>query len=132
MYAVFSRAKSWKHAEGFCRSMDAQLVKIESRDESVFIKSLLQDLNSNSSSRFHWIGLTDIEVETHWKWSDGSSLGPYENWAPQQPDSSSLDQDCVGLYQVWWHDRSCLSKHRFMCEKKKDNDFYFTVKSALT
>ena len=100
--------------------MDAHLAKIESKGESLFIKSLLEDLAANSSLRFHWIGLTDIEVESHWKWSDGSSLGPYETWAPQQPDNSSLNQDCVGLYSVWWHDGPCLSKRRFICEKNTE------------
>ena len=44
--------------------MDAHLAKIECKDESLFIKSLLKDLNTNSSARWHWIGLNDIEVET--------------------------------------------------------------------
>ena len=98
--------------------MDAHLAKIESEDESLFIKSLLNDLNANSRARLHWIGLNDIEVETHWQWSDGSSLGPYQSWAGKQPDDSSLNQDCAGLYLVLWHDWPCLSKHRFICERK--------------
>ena len=98
--------------------MDAHLAKIESKNESKSIESLLQDLYSNPVHLFHWIGLTDTEVENHWKWSDGSSLGPYDTWAPEKPDNSSRDRDCVGLYQVWWHDIQCLGKQTFICEKK--------------
>ena len=96
--------------------MDAQLAKIESRNESDFIASLL---NSNSSSGFHWIGLTYIEFENHWKWSDGSSLGPFDPWKPGKPDNSSLEKGCVGLHRVWWHDRSCFVKHKLICEENK-------------
>ena len=112
-YAVFSSAKSWQHAEEFCRSMDAHLAKIESRDESLSVKSLLIDLNSRG---VYWIGLSDIEVENDWKWSDGSSLGPYNPWASDSPGSPSAD--CVCIYRRPWHFRPCLNRQKFICEKK--------------
>ena len=113
LYAVFSSTKSWEHAEGFCRSMDAHLVKIESKDESSSIRSLLRDLNS---TKLHWIGLT--EAGNPWKWSDGSSLGSYSAWKYKKPANTSSNRDCVGLYGFPWHVRPCLRKHKFICEIK--------------
>ena len=112
-YAVFSTRKSWQHAEEFCRSMDAYLAKIESRDEGVLVRSLLIDLNSTG---WYWIGLSDIEVENNWKWSDGSSLGPHNPWASDSPGSPGAD--CVCILRYPWHFRSCLKRQKFICEKK--------------
>lgn len=115
LYAIFFRAKPWEHAEGFCRSMDAHLVKIETRAEGVNIGSLINELNS---SKVHWIGLTDIEVENLWKWSDGSSLGPHRPWAGRKTPANFTPSDCVGLYGIPWHLIDCSRKQKFICEKK--------------
>lgn len=115
LYAIFFRAKPWQHAEGFCRSMDAHLVKIETRAEGVNIGSLINELNS---SKVHWIGLTDIEVENLWKWSDGSSLGPHRPWAGRKTPANFTPSDCVGLYGIPWHLINCSRKQKFICEKK--------------
>ena len=114
LHAVFFMAKSWEHAEGFCRSMDAHLVKIESKTESISIRSLIQDLNSGN---IHWIGLTDAEAENNWKWSDGSLLGPYNPWTGSNKPANLTPSDCVGLYTIPWHLRDCSRKHNFICEK---------------
>ena len=95
--------------------MDAHLAKIESSDESLSVKSLLGDLNADG---LHWIGLSDIEVENNWKWSDGSLLGPHNPWSPDSPNSPRAD--CVGIYGHPWHFKLCSRRQKFICEKKTE------------
>ena len=91
-------------------------MKIESIAESASIRSLIKGILKLDG--FHWIGLTDIEVENQWKWSDGSSLGPYNGFSKSGPQQDSADDDCAGLFAVRWHVRVCLTKYKFICEIK--------------
>ena len=95
--------------------MDAHLVKIETSAESVNIGSLISEMNSRG---VHWIGLTVTEVENHWKWSDGSSLGSHRPWAGYKTPANFTPSDCVGLYGILWHLIDCSRKEKFICEKK--------------
>ena len=118
MYAVFLIKRSWKEAEAFCRAMDARLAKIDSENKSSFINTLVSNVNSGFG---YWIGLTDAEVENHWKWSDGTPLGSYANWMNGEPNNYNLllpGEDCVVLSYGGWYDYPCwYSWVKFICEK---------------
>lgn len=75
--------------------MDARLVKIDSSDESSFIKTIAPDTSVVGG---YWIGLTDVDMENQWKWSDGSSLGAYTNWGTSEPNNHLVEGDCVSLW----------------------------------
>lgn len=96
--------------------MDTRLVKIDSSDESSFINTLAPD---SSVTWGYWIGLTDVDMENHWKWSDGSPLGAYTNWGTYEPNNYLVEEDCVTLYNKVWYDIPCDSKVKFICEKEK-------------
>ena len=104
--------------------MDARLAKIGSQDESDFIDTLVASMTSGF--QIHWIGLNDTGIGLNetgmsmgrvWEWSDGSPLGPYNNWRHGQPDNLQSRQDCVALFDMKWHDLGCESKEKFICEK---------------
>ncbi|XP_078374855.1 lactadherin-like [Oculina patagonica] len=114
LYAVFSMNNSWQKAEAFCNLMDARLVKIDSMEESSFVKAIVPDANFQFS---HWIGLTDADMENHWKWSDGSSLGSYTNWRHGEPNNFYTEEDCVAIFNGLWYDYPCSYTIGFICEK---------------
>lgn len=96
--------------------MNARLVKIDSKDEKSFIKTIAPDSNFEWG---YWIGLTDADMENHWKWSDGSPLGAYTNWAAHEPNNLQVEEDCATLFYDVWFDVPCDYKTKFICEKKK-------------
>ena len=116
---VYLGEKNWNTAKTSCEANGAQLVKIESAEENDFInKQLLAD------GADYWIGLTDVETENHWKWTDGSNLSGYTNWFPKEPNNYN-GQDCVAItkgnfdnkhYDGEWHDGECKKARGYICE----------------
>lgn len=113
-YAVFTTERSWGDGEAFCNSLDAQLVKINSADDSAFVNSILP--YNNPSGQTYWIGLAEYEQNGKWMWSDGSELGVYTNWKEGEPNASQI-LACTVLVSGEWRDRRCSKKYFFICEK---------------
>lgn len=64
-----------------------------------------------------WIGASDLDHDGVWTWIEGTecSLSPWQDGEP------SGNGQCVGFYGYGrWDDRSCESKHIFICEKNPD------------
>ena len=80
-YVVFDDRKARVEALASCREIGAELVKIESQNETEFNATLL------STRKKIWIGLTDVQEEGAWKWSDGTSLQRYSNWGLKEPNN---------------------------------------------
>ena len=101
---------------------DGELVKIETDKENEFIKN--EYLNTKGR---YWIGLSDIDNEGEWKWTDGTGLTGYKKWKSGQPNNQGRDgQDCVAIlqgnyssvhYNAEWNDIKCPRKLRYICEK---------------
>ena len=62
-------------------SEGAHLVSINDAAEQKWLVSIF-------GSAPYWIGLTDVEKEGEWRWTNGEAVG-YTNWAPNEP----LDAD---------------------------------------
>jgi len=102
--------------------MNSSLVKIESAEENEFIKSKYL----TEESGHYWIGLSDSVDEGNWKWSDGTELTGYRNWARGQPNDWNNNQDCVEIrkgrhadknnYDGDWQDRACSVNQGYICE----------------
>ncbi|XP_059919747.1 C-type lectin domain family 4 member M-like [Gadus macrocephalus] len=67
-YRVYTSKRTWENSHQYCKSQQAALVIINSREEQVFVNSLLPD---NMQS---WMGLSDIRTEGVWTWVDGTTL----------------------------------------------------------
>ncbi|XP_020781631.2 C-type mannose receptor 2-like isoform X2 [Boleophthalmus pectinirostris] len=122
----------WNESREMCQQQNgASLVKIETREEQVFLTAKLQTLMHYDYEKF-WIGLTDSQSEGQWRWTDGSALNPSlafwandarnkepDNWTGQNPNG----EDCVrmgrlvNLTELTWYDHSCNLTQRIMCEK---------------
>ena len=76
-------ALTWFEAKDSAASLGGQLAVINDSLEQEIIASLLSE---NDSA---WIGGTDYVAEGRWVWHNGADWN-YENWAPQQPDTSAI------------------------------------------
>ena len=107
-----------------CQNVGGKLVKIETDKENDFIKN--KYLNTRG---IYWIGLSDIDKEGEWKWTDGTGLTGYNKWKRGQPNNIG-DQDCVAIleggdypagptrhHNAEWNDLTCSRKLGYICEK---------------
>uniref|UniRef100_A0A3B3UR04 C-type lectin domain-containing protein n=1 Tax=Poecilia latipinna TaxID=48699 RepID=A0A3B3UR04_9TELE len=68
----FSTSKSsWTDSRRSCTDLGSDLVKIDSREEQMFLLERLRVLMKDDEDMF-WIGLTDLKEEGKWFWVDGS------------------------------------------------------------
>ncbi|XP_061679987.1 immune-related, lectin-like receptor 4 isoform X2 [Syngnathoides biaculeatus] len=119
---------TWEQSQNKCRLEDAQLVKIDSRDEQIFVERKLRDKMSSLEDKF-WIGLTDSEREGRWLWTDGSALDPSLSfWSGKEPDNwpqgDEVGEDCARMGEKngaadlrCWFDQACRNPHKRVCEK---------------
>lgn len=80
----------------------------------------IQSLHGGEKS---WLGLSDINTEGKFVWTDGTPTD-FHHWAKYQPNNFA-NQDCVhtlGFLQghdYEWNDVNCTDCHRFTCKKGK-------------
>lgn len=106
---------SWADAELHCVSQKANLVSLHSLEEHNFVQTLIQ--NFDHSQQLTWIGLSDIQKEGAWMWSDGSSVD-FALWDKGQPDNCQGDEDCgvVNFGEARkWNDGQCLAALPSVC-----------------
>ncbi|KAJ0003535.1 hypothetical protein NQD34_008633 [Periophthalmus magnuspinnatus] len=134
-YYFSSNKLSWSHSKKKCVNMSGHLVKIDSREEQMFLSDRLKRKMREDDDKF-WIGLTDSETEDVWKWTDGSSLDPNltfwfktkqnsepDNWTGHNKENLN-GEDCVrmgekadGFETKCWFDQDCNSSQHYICEK---------------
>ena len=92
-YKFFTSSKTWENAKEECQKWHAGLVKVESPEESEFIKT---NVLPTSGKDIYWIGLSDSANEDDWMWTDETQLHSqgYTNWGSGQLDNVN-NQDCV-------------------------------------
>ena len=98
-------ANSWYSAEGICREHgdSVHLASIHSQQENEFIKS--QSLDQEEQ----WIGLTDHNTRKNsFKWIDRSAYENFTNWARNEPNHATVDEDCGAMRpDGTWIDVAC-------------------------
>ena len=113
--------RKWSNnGESQCATLGASLPSVHSQEENVFIQSLHSGENG-------WLGLSDINTEGTFLWSDGTWLN-FTYWASRQPNNFH-NEDCVHTlgslqdYRYKWNDVSCSSCHKYSCKKGIDLTF---------
>jgi len=77
-YKHYWEKKTWFEAEALCRERGAHLASVHSRAENRFIFTLTSGLSA-------WIGYSDLDQDTHYKWSDNT-----------QDDFTNFAKNCTG------------------------------------
>ena len=115
-YRKVAPCRSWSLSQGTCSIQGANLPSIHSQEENVFVQSLHGGEKS-------WLGLSDINTEGKFVWTDGTSTD-FHHWAKFQPNNFG-NQDCVHTlgflkdHDYEWNDVNCTDCHRFTCKKGK-------------
>ena len=115
-YRKVSSCDSWTNSQGTCAALGANLPSIHSQEENVYVQSL-------HGGEHSWLGLSDINTEGKFVWSDGTSYD-FHYWAEHQPNNFH-DEDCVHTlgflqdHRYEWNDVNCSDCHRFTCKKGK-------------
>lgn len=113
-YRKVASCESWHNSQGRCATLGANLPSIHSQEENVYVQNL-------HGGEHAWLGLSDINTEGKFVWSDGTPFD-FHYWAKQQPNNFH-NQDCVhtlGLRQdhlYRWNDVNCSECHKFTCMK---------------
>ena len=118
-YKSYNERSSWSNAQTICHDNGGQLVTIRSSEENYFVYSIASKATSS------WIGLSDYNHESTWKWtlmsSDGISTeidATYSNFYPGEPNGGS-NENCATIveWSPYWNDLDCASGWpMFVCE----------------
>ncbi|XP_053145617.1 hepatic lectin-like [Hemicordylus capensis] len=105
---------SWMQAKTQCQGRHSHLVVINNMAEQNF-------LQTRTRNERYWMGLTDLELEGHWRWVDGSDYrNSFTYWGVGEPnnDNYRTSEDCAHLWgNGAWNDVYCTYLCFYICEK---------------
>ncbi|XP_068736596.1 uncharacterized protein [Montipora capricornis] len=116
-YQKVSSCDSWSNGQSRCATQGANLPSVHSQEENVFLQNLHNGENG-------WLGLSDINSEGTFVWSDGTRFD-FHYWATNQPNNFR-NEDCVHTlgslqaHKFKWNDVNCSSCHKYSCKKDYD------------
>ena len=116
------RLSDYSFGETLCTWVEgAKLARISNAGENEFVQKMM--LEEGITRAF--IGLSDIDTEGTFVWTEDSSIGwkdgdsnsnLYSNWVNGNPDNHNGDQDCVVMIENGrWDDASCNAENRYIC-----------------
>ncbi|XP_066289819.1 uncharacterized protein [Branchiostoma lanceolatum] len=115
-YKVFDTPKSFYEASSTCCKDGGTLAMPRDAETNTFLISLHKPVKEHHPVLF---GLHDHHEEGRFEWVDGSALGTYNSWAPNEPDGIG---DCVGYgpRSMWkdikWTNYKCDRRYPFICQ----------------
>uniref|UniRef100_A0A8C2WSQ2 Phospholipase A2 receptor 1 n=1 Tax=Cyclopterus lumpus TaxID=8103 RepID=A0A8C2WSQ2_CYCLU len=108
----------------------APLLTVANRFEQAFVNSLLSERGTSNSSRYYWIGLTDLEKRGEYSWLLHNSTSvplTFTNWNKHQPVSAG---GCVAMADGpalgHWEVKDCKS-HKALSVCKQSISSYHDV-----
>ena len=107
----------WEDATAFCETFGASTATVRDEATQLFLEARFE-------VAWYWMSVRQQPEEGDWLWPDGSALA-YENWAGQQPDNWTPDQNCVRLtlglidppdwFHGAWDDFECAETLAVLC-----------------
>ncbi len=119
---------TWSEASNFAQEKSGRLVRINSFQENIFIRSFMSKTATSAKdgggSNYFWLGGSDLNLEGTWKWSDGERIEPamitaYNLWANGpgfstvygEPDNYTDNQNCLAMGLEFWPKGTNLSNY---------------------
>ena len=110
MKVFHKEPQTWSAAESVCEAFGSHLASIGSQVENDAVAALLRSASVSAA----WIGLTDVEEEDTFVWSDGAPLA-FSSWGVGQPNdlshgdncASYSGEDCTLITVTGWFDSRC-------------------------
>ena len=110
---------TWTEASNFAEEKSGTLVKIESFQENIFLKSFMSQTKTlardGGGSEYFWLGGSDTDIEGEWRWNDRtkittSQITAYDLWGRGpgfsteygEPDNFGGNQDCLAMGVNFW------------------------------
>eukprot|EP00058_Branchiostoma_floridae_P007100 XP_002592588.1 hypothetical protein BRAFLDRAFT_68911 [Branchiostoma floridae] len=115
-YKAFNTSKAFSDAAAACGEDGGTLAMPRGAGTNAFLIVLH---NSVSDDQDFWFGLHDQYKEGSFQWVDGSALGMYNSWSPDEPNNSGGSEDCVAYAagkNDKWNDDECTSPFYFICQ----------------
>ncbi|XP_078573049.1 C-type lectin LmsL-like [Branchiostoma floridae x Branchiostoma japonicum] len=114
-YKAFDTEKTFSGAAAACAEDGGTLAMPRDAETNAYLISLYTSVRDNDD---FWFGLHDQREEGSYEWADGSALGIYNSWGPEQPDNHEGRENCVLYSKHWneWNDLPCDSWIRFICQ----------------
>nr|XP_022335749.1 macrophage mannose receptor 1-like [Crassostrea virginica] len=121
----------WVTARSICIREGGDLVQPRTPGMQEYIRVNLLPQKQRSEDDGFWIGATDLNTESHWRWVSGDPSMPYSNWEPGEgPYQSGFlfvsgDLEDCALMRIEdgfrWHDYPCsnfLYHYSFICQHR--------------
>ena len=108
-------------AEAYCQNLGGHLASFRSSAASITRILSLQNSYQYASDYSFWFGLTRLDKEKGYQYSDNSAVS-FTNWDLQEPNDHYGREDCVDLRTSGrWKDSFCYLNQGWMCSIPKVN-----------
>jgi hypothetical protein len=119
-YRTVLTGQRWVDAERDCELDGAHLIVIDSAAENDWVATIAAAnvTASKSTNQLAWLGATDTNTETHFRWITGSDV-TLSFWNTTEPEPNGLygDEDCVEVRGTTseWNDDRCNVALVYVC-----------------
>lgn len=111
-YAVVTQGANWEDARAFCLALGGDLVRLDDRDETVFVADLAREAGLDRI----WLGASDAADEGMWVWPDGAGCLVVD-WHPREPNGGTRENFAEMLTQSrTWNDIPAGTRRGYVCE----------------
>ncbi|KAI8496888.1 hypothetical protein Bbelb_255430 [Branchiostoma belcheri] len=116
-YKANNDKKSYDNAAATCRADGGSLAMPRDLQTHEFLVTLK---NQVDRSAWFWLGFNDQSQEGEWYYVDGTRLGSFQPWYPNEPNNHGGNEDCGVMFQDEenneWNDHGCSSELKFICQ----------------
>lgn len=107
-YAFICRPMSWPDAKNYARQFGGYLATATSEDEN---RWLAETFGLPSLGRRIWLGGTDENTESFWRWDNGEGWR-FEHWTSPEPNNNGGAEHALALKpDGWWIDAHGYDLH---------------------
>ena len=112
-YRLIDNGMSWAQAKSTCESDGGYLLKIDTAEED----QRLEDAFIFGPQEV-WIGLSDINRDGNYFWTDGTPPSAFSHWSGGTPTTTSPDCVAKNTYTTdgQWYTRDCTNNRSVVCE----------------